>query len=79
MNPVDHPHGVVKVGPQLVKKKPATPWGYPALGRRQTVAILFERIKFFLFILTYISYNKNLLKSGCEVEILSMNHSSNTL
>ncbi|QHO20336.1 hypothetical protein S245_037409 [Arachis hypogaea] len=34
MNPVDHPIGVVKGGPQLVEKKPATPWGYPALGRR---------------------------------------------
>ncbi|KAL5560180.1 hypothetical protein UlMin_036391 [Ulmus minor] len=29
------PMGVVRGGPQLVgKKKPATPWGYPALGRR---------------------------------------------
>ncbi|MBA0605718.1 hypothetical protein Godav_018262, partial [Gossypium davidsonii] len=26
--------GVVKGVLQLVEKKPATPWGYPALGRR---------------------------------------------
>ncbi|KAL4306950.1 hypothetical protein AHAS_Ahas16G0229500 [Arachis hypogaea] len=34
MNPADHPHGVMKGGPQLIEKKLATPWGYPALRRR---------------------------------------------
>ncbi|KAL6312145.1 hypothetical protein AAG906_021954 [Vitis piasezkii] len=33
MNPVDHPHGVVRETP-IGRKKPTTPWGYPALGRR---------------------------------------------
>lgn len=51
---------------------------FALIKKRQTVAILFERIKIFLFILTYVSSNKILVKSGCEVEILSMNHSSNT-
>nr|YP_009671009.1 ribosomal protein L2 [Passiflora arbelaezii]YP_009671032.1 ribosomal protein L2 [Passiflora arbelaezii]QCX30251.1 ribosomal protein L2 [Passiflora arbelaezii]QCX30252.1 ribosomal protein L2 [Passiflora arbelaezii] len=34
MNPVDHPHGGGEGRPPIGRKKPATPWGYPALGRR---------------------------------------------
>ncbi|KAJ4846363.1 60S ribosomal protein L2A, partial [Turnera subulata] len=34
MNPVDHPHGGGAGKAPIWRKKPATPWGYPALGRR---------------------------------------------
>nr|QFK69493.1 ribosomal protein L2 [Ixonanthes chinensis]QFK69519.1 ribosomal protein L2 [Ixonanthes chinensis] len=34
MNPVDHPHGGGEGRAPVGRKKPATPWGYPALGRR---------------------------------------------
>nr|UEC44883.1 ribosomal protein L2 [Salix alba] len=34
MNPVDHPHGGGEGRAPIGRKKPATPWGYPALGRR---------------------------------------------
>nr|YP_010048871.1 ribosomal protein L2 [Aganope dinghuensis]QPK77244.1 ribosomal protein L2 [Aganope dinghuensis] len=34
MNPVDHPHGGGEGRTPIGRKKPATPWGYPALGRR---------------------------------------------
>ncbi|KAL1371469.1 hypothetical protein AAHE18_01G133700 [Arachis hypogaea] len=34
MNPVDHPHGDGEGRAPIGRKKPATPWGYPALGRR---------------------------------------------
>nr|YP_009559864.1 ribosomal protein L2 [Alnus cremastogyne]AVN97965.1 ribosomal protein L2 [Alnus rubra]AVN97995.1 ribosomal protein L2 [Alnus rubra]AZV03498.1 ribosomal protein L2 [Alnus cremastogyne] len=34
MNPVDHPHGGGEGKAPIGRKKPATPWGYPALGRR---------------------------------------------
>nr|AKZ23483.1 ribosomal protein L2 [Campanula rotundifolia] len=34
MNPVDHPHGGGEGRSPIGKKKPTTPWGYPALGRR---------------------------------------------
>nr|YP_010500014.1 ribosomal protein L2 [Yoania amagiensis]UWT59964.1 ribosomal protein L2 [Yoania amagiensis] len=34
MNPVDHPHGGGEGRAKIGRKKPATPWGYPALGRR---------------------------------------------
>ncbi|KAG6737468.1 hypothetical protein POTOM_058992 [Populus tomentosa] len=34
MNPVDHPYGGGKGRAPIGRKKPATPWGYPALGRR---------------------------------------------
>nr|YP_009115971.1 ribosomal protein L2 [Campanula takesimana]YP_009338027.1 ribosomal protein L2 [Campanula punctata]AJD00818.1 ribosomal protein L2 [Campanula takesimana]AMR73985.1 ribosomal protein L2 [Campanula punctata]QOL12359.1 ribosomal protein L2 [Campanula takesimana] len=34
MNPVDHPHGGGEGRAPIGKKKPTTPWGYPALGRR---------------------------------------------
>ncbi|TYH49875.1 hypothetical protein ES332_D10G166000v1 [Gossypium tomentosum] len=33
MNPVDHPHGGGKGRAPIGRKKPATLWGYPALGR----------------------------------------------
>nr|AIJ28130.1 ribosomal protein L2 [Trifolium meduseum] len=34
MNPVDHPHGGGEGKAPIGRKKPSTPWGYPALGRR---------------------------------------------
>ncbi|TYG86053.1 hypothetical protein ES288_A13G104400v1 [Gossypium darwinii] len=34
MNPVGHPHGGGEGRAPIGRKKPATPWGYPALGRR---------------------------------------------
>nr|YP_010006733.1 ribosomal protein L2 [Passiflora cerradensis]QNR05500.1 ribosomal protein L2 [Passiflora cerradensis] len=34
MNPVDHPHGGGVGKSPIGRKEPATPWGYPALGRR---------------------------------------------
>nr|YP_009270358.1 ribosomal protein L2 [Erodium rupestre]AHF21116.1 ribosomal protein L2 [Erodium rupestre]AHG24652.1 ribosomal protein L2 [Erodium foetidum subsp. foetidum] len=34
MNPVDHPHGGGEGRAPIGRKQPATPWGYPALGRR---------------------------------------------
>ncbi|KAB5537838.1 hypothetical protein DKX38_015371 [Salix brachista] len=34
MNLVDHPHGGGEGRAPIGRKKPATPWGYPALGRR---------------------------------------------
>nr|YP_009111522.1 ribosomal protein L2 [Erodium crassifolium]AHH24734.1 ribosomal protein L2 [Erodium crassifolium] len=34
MNPVDHPHGGGEGKAPIGRKKPVTPWGYPALGRR---------------------------------------------
>ncbi|KAK4733665.1 hypothetical protein R3W88_007926 [Solanum pinnatisectum] len=34
MNPVDHPHGGGEGRAPIRRKKPTTPWGYPALGRR---------------------------------------------
>ena len=34
MNPVDHPHGCGEGRAPIGRKKPATPWGFPALGRR---------------------------------------------
>nr|QVV41429.1 50S ribosomal protein L2 [Bridelia tomentosa]QVV41447.1 50S ribosomal protein L2 [Bridelia tomentosa] len=34
MNPVDHPHGGGEGRAPIGRKKPATPWGYPALGRK---------------------------------------------
>uniref|UniRef100_A0A1P8DHF6 Large ribosomal subunit protein uL2c n=1 Tax=Tylosema esculentum TaxID=189976 RepID=A0A1P8DHF6_9FABA len=34
MNAVDHPHGGGEGKAPIGRKKPATPWGYPALGRR---------------------------------------------
>nr|YP_010426284.1 ribosomal protein L2 [Thottea sumatrana]YP_010426305.1 ribosomal protein L2 [Thottea sumatrana]USL48279.1 ribosomal protein L2 [Thottea sumatrana]USL48300.1 ribosomal protein L2 [Thottea sumatrana] len=34
MNPVDHPHGGGEGRAQIGRKKPTTPWGSPALGRR---------------------------------------------
>nr|YP_009121255.1 ribosomal protein L2 [Epipogium roseum]AII40865.1 ribosomal protein L2 [Epipogium roseum] len=33
MNPVDHPHGGGEGKTPIGRKKPLTPWGYPALGR----------------------------------------------
>nr|YP_009727302.1 ribosomal protein L2 [Psathyrostachys huashanica]YP_009727322.1 ribosomal protein L2 [Psathyrostachys huashanica]QIA44561.1 ribosomal protein L2 [Psathyrostachys huashanica]QIA44562.1 ribosomal protein L2 [Psathyrostachys huashanica] len=33
-NPVDHPHGGGEGKAPIGRKKPTTPWGYPALGRR---------------------------------------------
>ncbi|RYR34043.1 hypothetical protein Ahy_A10g048768 [Arachis hypogaea] len=37
MNPVDHPHGGGEGRAPIGRKKPATPWGYPALGRRMRI------------------------------------------
>lgn len=34
MNPVDHPHGGGEGKAPIGRKKPVTPWGYPALGRK---------------------------------------------
>ncbi|KAB2006939.1 hypothetical protein ES319_D11G382300v1 [Gossypium barbadense] len=34
MNPVDHPHGGGEGSTPIGRKNPATPWGYPLLGRR---------------------------------------------
>nr|YP_010953143.1 ribosomal protein L2 [Amorphophallus yunnanensis]YP_010953161.1 ribosomal protein L2 [Amorphophallus yunnanensis]WMQ76052.1 ribosomal protein L2 [Amorphophallus yunnanensis]WMQ76070.1 ribosomal protein L2 [Amorphophallus yunnanensis] len=34
MNPVDHPHGGGEGRAPIGRKRPMTPWGYPALGRR---------------------------------------------
>ncbi|GAB2215648.1 hypothetical protein Drorol1_Dr00020039 [Drosera rotundifolia] len=34
MNPVDHPHGGGEGKAPIGRKKPTTPWGYPALRRR---------------------------------------------
>ncbi|MFQ6649935.1 hypothetical protein Gotur_022914 [Gossypium turneri] len=34
MNPVDHPHGGGEGRALIDRKKPTTPWGYLALGRR---------------------------------------------
>nr|UZC36996.1 ribosomal protein L2 [Pteridophyllum racemosum] len=34
MNPVDHPHGGGEGRSPIGKKKPTTPWGYPALGKK---------------------------------------------
>ncbi|MFS8005257.1 putative ribosomal protein L2 [Helianthus anomalus] len=34
MNPVDHPHGGGEGRAPIDRKKPTTPWGYPALGKR---------------------------------------------
>ncbi|KAI9169654.1 hypothetical protein LWI28_015625 [Acer negundo] len=34
MNPVDHPHEGGEGRAPIGRKKPATPWGCPALGRR---------------------------------------------
>nr|YP_009347512.1 ribosomal protein L2 [Juglans mandshurica]APW28832.1 ribosomal protein L2 [Juglans mandshurica] len=34
MNTIDHPHGGGEGRAPIGRKKPATPWGYPALGRR---------------------------------------------
>ncbi|GAV59410.1 LOW QUALITY PROTEIN: Ribosomal_L2_C domain-containing protein, partial [Cephalotus follicularis] len=34
MNPIDNPHGGGEGRAPIGRKKPATPWGYPALGRR---------------------------------------------
>ncbi|CAN6453941.1 unnamed protein product [Victoria cruziana] len=34
MNPIDHPHGGGEGRAPIDRKKPTTPWGYPALGRR---------------------------------------------
>nr|QXU76197.1 ribosomal protein L2 [Biebersteinia heterostemon]QXU76223.1 ribosomal protein L2 [Biebersteinia heterostemon] len=34
MNPVDHPHGGGEGRAPIGRKRPVTPWGYPALGRR---------------------------------------------
>ncbi|KAF5791367.1 putative ribosomal protein L2 [Helianthus annuus] len=34
MNPVDHPHGGGEGRAPIGRKKPTTPWGYPALGEK---------------------------------------------
>lgn len=36
MNPVDHPHGGGEGRAPIGRKKPMTPWGYPAFGRRRS-------------------------------------------
>ncbi|KAL4025299.1 hypothetical protein IC575_013681 [Cucumis melo] len=37
MNPVDHPHGGGEGRVPIGRKKPATLWGYPALGMEEEV------------------------------------------
>uniref|UniRef100_A0A1Y3BWK4 Putative 50S ribosomal protein L2 protein n=1 Tax=Helianthus annuus TaxID=4232 RepID=A0A1Y3BWK4_HELAN len=39
MNPVDHPHGGGEGRAPIGRKKPTTPWGYPALGKRSRKGI----------------------------------------
>ena len=34
MNPIDHPHGGGEGRVPIGRKKPLTPWGHPALGKR---------------------------------------------
>lgn len=34
MNPIDHPHGGGEGKVPIGRKKPLTPWGHPALGKR---------------------------------------------
>jgi large subunit ribosomal protein L2 len=34
MNPVDHPHGGGEGRTPIDRKKPVTPWGYSALGKK---------------------------------------------
>nr|YP_010881472.1 ribosomal protein L2 [Pellia epiphylla]WIA67425.1 ribosomal protein L2 [Pellia epiphylla var. borealis]WIA67510.1 ribosomal protein L2 [Pellia epiphylla var. borealis]WIA67948.1 ribosomal protein L2 [Pellia epiphylla]WIA68033.1 ribosomal protein L2 [Pellia epiphylla]WIA68119.1 ribosomal protein L2 [Pellia epiphylla] len=34
MNPIDHPHGGGEGRAPIGRKKPLTPWGHPALGKR---------------------------------------------
>nr|QRW36799.1 ribosomal protein L2 [Monotropa uniflora] len=34
MNPIDHPHGGGTGKSSIGKKRPTTPWGHPALGKR---------------------------------------------
>jgi large subunit ribosomal protein L2 len=34
MNPTDHPHGGGEGKAPIGRKKPLTPWGHPALGKR---------------------------------------------
>nr|QYB18314.1 ribosomal protein L2 [Sphaerocarpos texanus] len=34
MNPIDHPHGGGEGRTPIGRKKPLTPWGHPALGKR---------------------------------------------
>lgn len=34
MNPVDHPHGGGEGRSPIGRKRPLTPWGYPALGKK---------------------------------------------
>nr|YP_009413608.1 ribosomal protein L2 [Monotropa uniflora]ASN78962.1 ribosomal protein L2 [Monotropa uniflora] len=34
MNPIDHPHGGGTGKSSIGRKRPTTPWGHPALGRR---------------------------------------------
>ncbi|KAD4180263.1 hypothetical protein E3N88_28854 [Mikania micrantha] len=38
MNPVDHPHGGGEGRAPIGRKKPTTPWGYPALGKRKSTS-----------------------------------------
>ncbi|KAI3674069.1 hypothetical protein L2E82_52715 [Cichorium intybus] len=40
MNPVDHPHGGGEGRAPIGRKKPTTPWGYPALGKRKKEIII---------------------------------------
>ncbi|XLT82923.1 hypothetical protein HN873_004676 [Arachis hypogaea] len=42
MNPVDHPHGGGEGRATIGRKKPATPWGYPTLGRRSRKKITYS-------------------------------------
>ncbi|KAH1107484.1 hypothetical protein J1N35_011252 [Gossypium stocksii] len=39
MNPIYHPHGGGEGRAPIGRKKPATPWGYPALGIRSRKGI----------------------------------------
>ncbi|KAK8594300.1 hypothetical protein V6N13_126109 [Hibiscus sabdariffa] len=65
MNPVDHPHGGGEGWAPIGRKIPATPWGYPALGRSFPFSIVLPIQIFFFEILVFqmkndvSSYTKN--------------------
>ena len=50
MNPVDHPHGGGEGRAPIGRKKPATPWGYPALGMEEEVEKGINIVRIFFFV-----------------------------
>ncbi|CAH9117220.1 unnamed protein product [Cuscuta epithymum] len=57
MNPVDHPHGGGEGRAPIGRKKPTTPWGYPALGRKLERGINIVRSSFFVIAVNIIYYS----------------------